>query len=275
MRKDTRMLLDLKEKSGLGLKFDTEKPEMSFATDLTPRTPAIRTITQMQEVLLDKGLGEPEELYYMYRDIYRICDKPALEKHALRFDVTAIKPVCLGREFMKTAGHYHPESFPELYELLWGRCFCLMQRSDAKDYRIIEEAIMVEAVAGQKIVIPPGFGHILINPGPDYLITANWVSSRFSSRYELYKTAEGAAYFVTTADRDTQASPSLKVGLAISKNPHFSRVAEVNFVRPSNAIKRFALVQDRPMYNIINQSPEALDFLNRPLDYDYKDVFVK
>lgn len=269
------MIIDLKEKSGLGLRFDTDKTEMSFDKDLQSRIPAIRTVEQMQEVLLDKNVKQPEELYYMYRDIHRITDKPTLEAHKLRFDVTVIKPSCLGEEFMKTAGHYHPESFPELYEVVAGRCFCLMQRPNIENHRIIEEVILVEAVAGQKIVIPPGFGHILINPGPDYLITSNWVSSCFASRYELYQESEGAVYFITTTDDKTQVSPYLKIRLAVRKNPYFSQVANISFVRTAKEISRFALIQNRPMYNIINQDPEALNFLNHPLDYDYGDVFVK
>ncbi|MGD9015366.1 MAG: glucose-6-phosphate isomerase family protein [Candidatus Omnitrophota bacterium] len=268
------MIIDLKENSGLGLRFDPNKPEMSFAKDLPARIPAIRTIDQMQEVLLEKNVSQPKELYYMYRDIYRISDKPVLEKFKLRFDVTAIKPVCLGKEFMKTAGHYHPESFPELYEVVYGRCLCLVQRPDSGDHLNIQEVIIAEAVAGQKIVIPPGFGHILINPGPDYLITSNWVSSCFASRYELYQQAEGAAYFVTTAESDSQVSPYLKINLGVKKNLKFRQVADINFVRPVKQIKKFGLIENIPMYNIINQKPELLDFLNHPLDYDYGDVFI-
>ena len=269
------MIVNLEEKSGLGLRFDTGKPEMYFDKDLQSRMPAIRTIDEMQDVLLDKSVGEPKELYYMYRDIHRISDKATLERHKLRFDVTAIKPSCLGKEFMKTAGHYHPESFGELYEVVLGRCFCLMQRPDAGDNRIIKEAILVEAVAGQKIVIPPGFGHILINPGPDYLITSNWVSSCFASVYELYQKAEGAAYFVTITDGELQVSPYLQVSLGIRKNLKFRQVADIRFARPAKEIRRFALFENSPMYNIINQDPKVLGFLNHPLDYDYGDVFVK
>ena len=203
-----------------------------------------------------------------------ITHKSILEKYKLRFDVTAIKPACLGKEFMKTAGHYHPESFPELYEVVCGRCFCLMQRPNPGDHLVIQEVIIVEAIAGQKIVIPPGFGHILINPGPDYLITSNWVSSCFASRYELYQKAEGAAYFVTTAENEPQVSPYLKIGLGIRKNLKFRQVANINFMRPVKQIKKFGLIEDIPMYNIINQQPEVLDFLNRPLNYDYRDVFI-
>lgn len=269
------MLIDLRQKSGLGLELDVERLEMFFDRDIKSISPAVRTIYQMKAVLLDKDVEEPEDLYYMYRDIYRSADRPILEKHSLRYDVTVIKPFYLGREFMKTAGHYHPGDFGELYEVLFGRCFCLLQRPNPSDPRIIQEVIFVEAVAGQKIVIPPGFGHILINPGLDYLITSNWVSSRFESSYELYRKAEGAAYFVTLAKWLPKITPYLEIRTAIIKNAYFKEVANINFVRPAKEIKAFGLIENSPMYNIINYNPKALDFLNRPLDYDYTDVFVK
>ncbi len=269
------MIIDLREKSGLGLQLDIDKPGMLFDKDLESTPPAIRTINQMQEVLLDKDIHEPEELYYMYRDIHRFPDKAILEKHKLRYDVTVIKPSRLGREFMKTAGHYHPQDFGELYEVVYGRCFCLLQRPDSGDYRVIAEVILVEAVTGQKIVIPPGFGHILINPGPDYLVTSNWVSSKFESRYELYRKAKGAAYFVTASDGELQPTPYLKISAGISKNPHFREVADINFTKPARQIRRFGLLENSPIYNLITGDPKSLDFLNYPLDFEYKDVFVK
>ena len=269
------MIIDLKEKSGLGLKLDNDKPELLFDKDLKSTLPAIRTIEQMREVLLDKVVQEPQELYYMYRDICRSKDKTILQRNKLRYDVTAIKPFCLGKEFMKTAGHYHPDDFGELYEVVTGRCFCLLQRPNLGNYRIIEEVIFVEAVAGQKIVIPPSFGHILINPGPDYLVTSNWVSSRFSSQYELYKEAQGAAYFVTTSGARLNITPHLGIKIEIVKNPYFSEVADISFAQPARQIKRFGLIKDKPMYSLINEDPKKLDFLNHPLDYEYGDVFVK
>ena len=269
------MLVDLRDKCGLGLKLDTEKPEIIFDGDLKASPPAIRTMDQMQDVLLDKDIKEPSELYFMYRDIYDLSDKSILEKHKLRYDVTMIKPLSLGREFMKTAGHYHPENFGELYEVVSGRCFCLLQRFHPAEFRIIEEVILVEAISGQKILIPPGFGHILINPGPDYLVTSNWVSSVFSSQYELYKRGGGAAYFVIASGETLDLTPSMKVGAKFIINKHFKQVADISFVRPAKRIERFGLAEGKPMYNLIKEVPRALDFLNHPLDYEYKDVFVR
>jgi glucose-6-phosphate isomerase len=268
------MIIDLKEKSGLGLKLDINRPELAFDKDLEFNLPAIRTIEQMREVLLDKDIRKPQELYYMYRDIYRFSDKPILEENNLRYDVTVIKPFRLGKEFMKTAGHYHPENYGELYEVLSGRCFCLLQRPNPDDYRNIEKVILVEAVVGQKIVIPPGFGHILINPGPDYLVTSNWVSSRFESSYELYRKAGGGADFVTSSSGESVVTPGLRINVTIIKNPHFTNLADIKFAQPAKQIKRFGLLQDKPIYNLIIQDPRKLDFLNRPSEYEYGDIFV-
>ncbi|MDI6605749.1 MAG: glucose-6-phosphate isomerase family protein [Candidatus Omnitrophota bacterium] len=259
------MNLDLKESCGLDIRLDSQRPELIFGRGLNFSKPGVRTLEEMRQVLWDKEIGAPQELYYMYRDVYRREDKDLLKENNLRFDVTMIKPDYLGKEFMKTAGHYHPGDFGELYEVVHGRCYCLLQKPSAADYRNIEEVIVVEADAGDKIVIPPGFGHILINPGPRHLVTSNWVSSCFASEYELYKKTQGAAYFV--------GGPPDKP--EFSANPNFKQLPKIKFVRPAKAIEKFGLLCTRPMYPLIKEDAKKLDFLNRPLDFDYADVFLK
>lgn len=259
------MTVDLNVTCGLALKLDTDKPQLIFGEGLNFSKTTVRTLMQMREVLLDKGIRRPLDLYYMYRDVYRLADKTLLEKHNLRYDVTVIKPDSLGRELMKTAGHYHPSSFGELYEVIFGRCLCLLQRPNQKELKTIEEVILVEARAAQKIVIPPYFGHILINPGPDYLVTSNWVSSVFTSEYDLYKKAQGAAYFVIK---------SAQGKLEYLANPYFDGLPKIKFKFPAKQLDKFGLLEGEPMYNVINQDAERLDFLNHPLDFDYADVFI-
>jgi glucose-6-phosphate isomerase len=258
-------LLDLRRTSGLDLKLDTKNCKLIFGKDLTVTLPAIRKIQEMQEVLLDSSLRKPEELYYMYRDVHPVKDTDLLKKNNLRYDVTVIKPDRLGRELMKTAGHYHKASFGELYEVLEGRAFCLLQKPNLHDYRIIEDVILVKAHAGQKIMIPPGYGHILVNPGPGYLVTSNWVSSAFSSKYELYKEARGAAYFLVSADADDK--------LEFVENSFFKQLTPIRFVQPAKELERFGLKENSPIYSIITEDAKKLEFLNYPQSYDYSDIF--
>jgi glucose-6-phosphate isomerase len=140
-----------------------------------------------------------------------------------------------------------------------------LQKPDKCEHKNIEEVILCEAQAGQKIVIPPGFGHILINPGPDCLVTSNWVSSVFSSEYQLYKQAQGAAYFML---RSSAKEPGL------IPNPYFKQLAKIKSVRPAPRLDKFGLLENKPVYQIINADAQKLSFLNRPLDFDYSDVFI-
>ncbi len=259
------MTVDLTRSCGLRIKLDAVKPELTFGKGINFSKPGVRTLEQMREVLMNKDISLPQELYYMYRDVYALEDKPLLDKNALRFDVTMIKSDMLGKELMKTAGHYHPGDFGELYEVVNGRCYCMLQRHKKDDYRQVEEAIVVEAETGDKIVIPPGFGHILINPGPQHLVTSNWVSSRFASEYDLYKKAGGAAYFCVGSSQKPEFIP----------NPFFRNLPAVKFVKPVEKIERFGLESGEPMYPLIKTDAVRLEFLNRPLDFDYADVFVK
>lgn len=258
------MIVGLKGTSGIGISLDTALPGLLFDKELDAHAPGIRTLEDMREVVVDKTLTLPEVLYYMYRDVCVTKDRGVLQSHKLRYDVTLIKPDTLGREFMKTAGHYHPGDFGELYEVLHGRCFCLLQRHGLADATVIEEAILVKAQAGQKIIIPPGFGHILVNPGPEHLVTSNWVSSEFKSEYGLYKQAKGAAYFIMNENGKVTCVP----------NPYFKKVASLGIVEPAAKIEAFGLTEGSPMYPLVNRSPGKLDFLNHPLDFSYTDAFV-
>ena len=257
--------VSLKPNCGLEITLDTKTCQLNFAKDSTQPKCAIRSIKEMQEVLMDAGLILPQELYYMYRDVHLLKDEGLLKKYNLRYDVTVIKPDRLGKELMKTAGHYHPGSFGELYEVVFGKAFCMLQKPNKHDFHIIEDVILVEASAGEKIVIPPGYGHILINSGPEALVTSNWVSSRFASEYNLYKEAGGAAYFVVMGGVNN---------LEYLKNDFFKQLAPVRFAKPAAILDKFGLKDGAPIYPIIDNNAARLDFLNNPEKYDYQDVFV-
>ena len=255
-------MIDLKKNVGLPIKLD-EKFNLVFEDGLPKVEPAIRTIEQMKDVLLDKALSEPKELYYMYRDVAFDKDRELETKNQLRYDITVIKPDMLGKELMKTAGHYHPGNYPELYEVVWGEALCLQQKPSKNDPKIIEDVILVKAKTGDKIVCLPEYGHILINPSKsEPLITSNWVGTQFSSDYSLYKETQGAAYFVFEEGDD----------LKIEKSKFFSEVAPIREVFPSERIEKFGLEKNKPQYPLIN-NPEKLRFLNYPKEFDYSDCF--
>lgn len=258
-------MVDLQKFLGMDVKFDEQKYQLVFGKDPLGKKPAVRTIEQMKEVLADQSISSPKELYYMYRDVYCEKNNGTIQENKMRFDVTVIKPGMLGKEFMKTAGHYHPGNYPELYEVVYGEALCLQQRADKKDPKKIKEVIVVKAKQGQKIICLPNFGHILINISDKALITSNWVSSEFSSEYELYKVAQGAAYYAL-AD---------KGGIAWQENNYYTEVPKITFLTPSDNMVQFGLKTGTPMYNLVNGGLNKIDFLNNPEDYKYDQAFKK
>jgi len=102
-----------------------------------------------------------------------------MHENGIRYDITVIPPANPGGEYVKTKGHYHPENaagvvYPELYEVMGGRAHFLLQKKS------LDDIALIEAHKGDIVVIPPGYGHVTINPTLDQKLTmANLVSTRF------------------------------------------------------------------------------------------------
>lgn len=221
--------------------------------------PRIRMLSDIVHVLLDARILEKgdHELYYMYRDLaLSLSDHKTIMEHELRYDITVIPPFMIGREYVKTLGHYHPPipgtdlSYPEVYEVLSGECHYLLQKHDGE---AIVDVVMVRALAGDKVIIPPDYGHVTINACNRELKMANWVSRDFSSVYEPYIELHGAAYYLT------------EDGLLV--NPHYGYVPEVREVKPGN-FSELELVRGKEMYGLVKDIGK-LDFLNRPQDFGW------
>lgn len=226
--------------------------------------PSVRKLSEMREVIYDRAWLETAqdlELYYMHRGVFLSGrDKQIMDEIGVRYDITVIPPRTLGVEYVKTAGHYHPNvpgqelTYPEIYEVLEGEAHYLLQKPGSR-YEIVEDVVLVEAKAGDKVVIPPNYGHITINPSNRVLRMSNFVSTRFSSIYDPIKKLGGAAYFEL-------------VGGKFVRNERYERVPELRFEKPfSMGFKR-----GEEMYGIIRKDPSKLDFLNNPQNYTW-DVY--
>lgn len=226
------------------------------------REPDVRLAEDMGEVIIDKEWLEDNkdaELYYMYRDLWREGDKKKIRNSGLRYDITIIPPREIGKEYVKTKGHYHPEaapgiSYPEIYEVLKGKAHYLLQKKSSNG---IEDVALMRAEEGDKALIPPNYGHITINPGDEALKMANWVDRSFDSIYEDILELEGGAYY------------ELSSGEWL-KNDNYSHVPELKEVTPT-VIPDLGIEKEKNMYNILNENPENLEFLSRP--QDYKSIF--
>ena len=248
---------DLSKTSGLELQLDVKKHSLILGKNLNKIKP------EVMEILPRKGVTVPEQLYYIYRGLRDSRDEDIIRGNKLRYDIIVIRPGKSGNELMKTAGQNHRSGHGELYEIVRGEAWCLLQKKDVKNSRIIEDVILVKAVPGDKVVIPPEYGYTLINTGKTHLVVSRWVSSEFSSECELYKMEGGSAYFVFEDS----------LGERFEVNPYYQEVPKMRVARPFKKIEKFGLSFGEPMYLLARLQARKLDFLNNPDKYDYSDVF--
>lgn len=129
--------------------------------------------------------------YFMYRDVAHFGH--------VRYDITRIPPLDLCGELNKTLGHSHPKSpkgayYTEAYEILEGKAHFLMQKVSQLG---VEDVVMLTAKKGDRFLVPPGYGHISINPDKKDLVMANLVDDSFQSDYSHYLLRRGGCFYET------------------------------------------------------------------------------
>lgn len=182
-----------------------------------PKHYASRVHEKMTEVLMDpKGVG-PAIHYYMIRG--GVDQK----------NITVWEPGTISGEYVKTYGHYHVGDLSETYEIAYGQGVALLQKLVEKENgeMIPDEVSEFKAMivkAGQEIFMPAKFGHLLVNTGKTYFVTADDSPVDFEDRdpasfpghadYELVKKMRGFAYYIV----EHNGKPALK------KNPLYKSI---------------------------------------------------
>lgn len=254
---------DLSSIAGLTLRFDPECMHFAFGKEVRDPLYGTRSAEDIRKVLLAPDCELPEIIYWMLRDT-GLKDKPDFKQTAgLRYDISIFRSDVFGREFMKTSGHYHPlldgkVAWPEVYEIIDGKALYVLQKVNDIDLGpaevVVEDVIIVEGLPGDKVIMPPNYGHVTINTLTEPLIMSNWVSSGFSSVYGKVEEAKGFAYYYLHGE----GSPGwVKNPLYKGKLPPL-RKAVVREV-PELGLKR-----DTPLYLAGAANMEQFAWLNDP-----------
>lgn len=198
--------------------------------------PSIRKISDLSPVLMNPIQSE-NPAYFMYRNIYLDEHKDLFERNRIRFDITILLPLIIGKEYNKTFGHYHPKSngfsYPEIYEVIKGRAIFILQSET------FDRVFLIYAKEGDQVFIFPNYGHVTVNIGNEPLILSNLVYSDFQSDYSVYREKRGAMVYVTTE--------------GFIKNPNYNTNFEIVELR---AKKLF-----RELYLEYIEHPEDFNFL--------------
>ncbi|MBI3627300.1 MAG: hypothetical protein HY220_00935 [Candidatus Sungbacteria bacterium] len=253
---------DLKTISGLPLGF--EAGTLVIPHELRVGEMTEKKVVDLAPFFVDAISSDIDPVYRVWRDIEPM-DKELSFSQTMRYDITLIESGSYRlpndeREFFRTAGHYHQVDkngigYPEIYEVLSGRGHWLIQKAGG-NHDEIEEAYLVEAGPGEKILVPPGFGHITINTESEPLIEANCVADLFQSDYSKYKKLHGGCYRFLAGQ-----NPAM---IEIERNPNYSSIPELKKLVPR---KDWFHGYFEPLWNVFVGHPTDLQFLVTPETY--------
>ena len=148
-------------------------------------------------------------------------------------NVTVWAPGTVGGEFIKTYGHYHVGQLDETYGIILGEGVALLQKMVAVDGKPQPDRLeffkAIKVKAGDSLYMPPGHGHLVVNTGKTYLVTADNSPVDFGDKdpismpghadYEIVKKMRGFAYYVV----EHEGKP------ALIKNPLYKEIQKTDF----------------------------------------------
>jgi len=256
------MLIDLCQQLGLSVMLDEATGRLYFDDPAFVGEPGVCRLEDMRDVLLDPNARAPDELYWLYRDTMFPADRETFSEAGLRYGLVVLRPGLVGREYIKTKGHYHtwpadPEwSYPEVYEVVHGCAWFVLQRvrdRQAAAAGHIEWLGCVEANAGELLLVPGNCGHVTVNVGDVPLVFSYLVADASANDYGPFLTARGAACYIVEQHSRPTILPNVRY--PASPAPQFAQLAQMPSLQPRLS---------KPLYRSVLRSPDRFRFLTQP-----------
>lgn len=234
-----------------------ESGMLSFAEDIIYSEPDIRYLEDILNVLYNRPeIFKNRPLYYLYRNVLKTEDENIFETTNLSYDLTVLLPGLIAQEFAKTSGHFHPlkpnsnETYAEYHEVLSGEALYLLQKNNRAGEP--EEARVVAAKKGDWVFIPPGYGHVTINPSEEPLVMGSLVNNNFAALYEPFAEKQGAAYYYILTENDKAD---------FVKNPHYTQSAGLELVSAPSLNQPVETIKDKSLYQAFVNNQKQFNFL--------------
>jgi glucose-6-phosphate isomerase len=170
-----------------------------YGQDVFGPRPELRSLDAIRYSLLSPSCEGPDPVYCIAMDVGRKEHAAILRQRMLLFGIVAYASGRLGNEPVRSQGHVHaiaPHcgwSTPELFEIWEGQAIIYAQET-ALDQP--GRCIAIEANPGDKVVIPPGWAHCVLNKDPhSRMMFGAWCDRQYGFVYDGVRMHRGLAWF--------------------------------------------------------------------------------
>lgn len=219
--------------------------------------PEMRRLDSIRPSLRDPQCSGPDPVYGIVMDIGRETERAALQERMLLFGAVVYAPGTLGSEPVRSQGHVHaisPHSgwsAPELFEIWSGTAIIYGQeRAETNPGR----CVAVVARPGEKVIMPPGWAHCVVNADPNTRMCFGALCDRqYSFDYTGVRAHGGLAWFPTF-------TPSGRIEWHPNKNYSQSTLEQ----RSARGYPELGLDGAGTMYSQFMRNPESVMFVAEP-----------
>jgi len=219
--------------------------------------PEYRRLDAIRASLRDPDCQGPDPVYSIVMDVGRQEHFAELQRRMLLFGVVAYSGGRLGHEPVRSQGHVHAVSLhsgwsaPELIEI-WEGCAIVYAQQHAADDP--GHCVAVEAGPGDKVVVPPGWAHCVVNADLNSrMIFVACCDRQYGFVYDGVRAHGGLAWFPLLDDRNE-----------ISWQPNTRYVATPLIRRQARPYIELDLLGSLPIYEQFARNPDSLQWVSDP-----------
>ena len=219
--------------------------------------PEYRSIDAIRQGLRDPDCTGPDPVYAIAMDVGRTDDLPELTRRMLLFGVVAYARGKLGDEPVRSQGHVHAVaphcgwSTPELFEIWEGRAIVYGQEHSGDDPG---RCVAVQAGPGDKVVMPPGWAHYVVNADTNStLVFGAWCDRQYGFDYKEMRQHHGLAWFPLVDSR---------ADICWERNPNYHRSELV--LREAREYPELDVPSVTPIYECFRRAPESMQWISDP-----------
>lgn len=243
--------------SGLDITLLKDTLDFRYGPDVFGPKAEYRSLDSIRQSLRDPDCSGPDPVYAIAMDVGRIEDREELKKRMLLFGVVIYASGRLGDGPVRSQGHVHaiaPHcgwSTPELFEIWEGRAIVYAQEKSGDDPG---HCFAVEAHPGERVVMPPGWAHYVVNADPSsVLIFGAWCDRQYGFDYTQMRAHHGLAWFPLVTDDGE---------ISWEANPAY--LYSILERRKARAYPELGLSKTIPIYEYLRRDPDSIQWISNP-----------
>jgi glucose-6-phosphate isomerase, archaeal len=229
--------------------------------------PEFRRLNDIRRSLRDQSCDGPDPVYSIVMDVGRREHRDELARRMLLFGVVVYAAGQLGEEPVRSQGHIHAVaphcgwSTPELFEIWEGRAIIYGQESAGDNPG---RCFAITAGPGDKVVVPPGWAHAVVNADPgSRMMFGAWCDRQYGFVYDGIRAHHGLAWFpiLDGQKNDGQKNDGQQ---KIRWEPNSAYGCSELIVRGARAYPELGLDPSTAIYEQFAKDPESVQWVSEP-----------